>query len=78
MTSTSGFMSYLLMCAGLSAHQGCLAGTGQLAAQKATGRNLFSSFLTFIHVNRAKYQNFRDFILCMYIKQILPAVCPFD
>ena len=34
----------------------------------------FSSFITFIHMNRAKYQNFRDFSLRMYIRQILPAV----
>ena len=35
----------------------------------------FFFFPQFIHVNRAKYQKFRDFSLRMYIGQILPAVC---
>ena len=34
----------------------------------------FFFFPQFIHVNRAKYQKFRDFSLRMYIGQILPAV----
>ena len=65
MTFTGGFFSYLLTYAGLSSRQGHLA----LVSWQKRGplvEIFFSSFLTFIHLYRAKYQKFRDFSLGMY------------